>query len=183
MKIQTEKLFEYKDIIYKSISVILRVKQKKIKVQEITFDDSDSHFINAYLDLENEFGMDIVNQFPQEVKDNLLSINFVLKGMDFEQNKSAVVNEVLTKLYSSIELLLRKKINNLPEKSSLGHIHNILVDSKSLPENDLKLINEVKELRGHGNLNLEEVLAIKEKDLKELKNSCFLFIRKLYEEV
>lgn len=183
LKIQTEKLFEYKDIIYKSISVILRVKQKKIKVQEITIDDSDSHFINAYLDLENEFGMDIVNQFPQEVKDNLLSINFVLNGMDFEQNKSAVVNEVLTRLYSSIELLLRKKINNLSEKSSLGYIYNILVDKKYLSENDLKLIHDLKELRGHGNLSLEDISHIKEKALRELKNSSFLFIRKLYEKV
>ena len=127
--------------------------------------------------------MDIVNQFPQEVKDNLLSINFALNGMDFEQNKSAVVNEVLTKLYSSIELLLRKKINNLPEKSSLGYIYNILVDKKSLSENDLKLIHDLKELRGHGNLSLEDISHIKEKALRELKNSSFLFIRKLYEEV
>ena len=79
--------------------------------------------------------------------------------------------------------MLRKKINNLPEKSSLGYIYNILVDKKSLPENDLKLINDLKELRGHGNLRLEEVLAIKEKELIELKNSCFLFIKRLYEKV
>lgn len=183
LKIQTEKLFEYKDIIYKSISIILRVKQKKIKVQETTIDDSDSHFTNAYLDLENEFGIDVVNQFPQELKDNLLSINFALNGMDFEQNKSAVVNEVLTRLYSSIELLLRKKINNLPEKSSLGYIYNILVDKKYLSENDLKLIHDLKELRGHGNLSLEDISHIKEKALRELKNSSFLFIRKLYEKV
>ncbi len=183
LKIQTEKLFEYKDIIYKSISIILRVKQKKIKVQETTINDSDSHFINACLDLENEFGIDVVNQFPQELQDNLLSINFALNGMDFEQNKSAVVNEVLTMLYSSIELLLRKKINNLPEKSSLGYIYNILVDKKSLSENDLELIHDLKELRGHGNLSLEDISHIKEKALRELKNSSFLFIRKLYEEV
>lgn len=183
LKIQTEKLFEYKDIIYKSISIILRVKQKKIKVQETTIDDSDSHFINAYLDLENEFGIDVVNQFPQELKDNLLSINFALNGMDFKQNKSAVVNEVLTRLYSSIELLLRKKINHLPEKSSLGYIYNILVDKKYLSENDLKLIHDLKELRGHGNLSLEDISHIKEKALRELKNSSFLFIRKLYEKV
>ena len=61
--------------------------------------------------------------------------------------------------------------------------YNILVEKNILSENDLKLVNDVKERRGHGNLSLEEVLAIKEKDLKELKNSCFLFIKKLYEEV
>ena len=183
LKIQTEKLFEYKDIIYKSLSIILRVKQRNIKHQNIMDNDSDVHSINAYLDLENEFGIDIVNQFPQELQDNLLSINFALNGMDFEQNMSAVVNEVLTKLYSSIELLLRKKINNLPEKTSLGYIYNILVDRKSLSENDLKLINEVKKLRKHGNLSLEDISHIKEKALRELKNSSFLFIRKLYEEV
>ena len=183
LKIKTEELFEYKDIIYNSISIILKVKQKTIKEQDLIVDDTDSHSTNAYLDLENEFGIDVVNQFPQELEDNLVSINFALNGIDFEQNKSGVVNEVLTRLYSSIELLLRKKINNLPEKSSLGYIYNILVDKKSLPENDLKLINDLKELRGHGNLSLEEVLAIKEKELIELKNSCFLFIKRLYEKV
>ena len=52
--------------------------------------------------------------------------------MDFEQNKITIVNEVLTKLYSSIELLLRKKINDLPKNVSLGYIYNILVDRKNL---------------------------------------------------
>lgn len=51
--------------------------------------------------------------------------HFNLNGMDFEQNKSAVVNEVLTRLYSSMELLLKKKINDLPKNVSLGYIYNI----------------------------------------------------------
>jgi len=183
LKIQMEKLFEYKEIIYNSISIILKVKQKNIEDRDVFVDDSDSHFTNAYLDLENEFGVDVFSQFPQEIKDNLLSINFALNSMDFKQNQVVIINEVLTKLYSSIELLLRTKISALPEKSSLGHIYNILVDRKSLSKDDLELIHRVKELRGHGSLNLEEVLEIKEKNLKELKNSCFLFIKKLYEEV
>ncbi|WP_418186559.1 hypothetical protein [Aliarcobacter lanthieri] len=181
LKIKTEELFEYKDIIYNSISIILKVKQKTIKEQELIVDDTDSHSTNAYLDLENEFGIDVVNQFPQELEDNLLSINFALNGIDFEQNKSTVVTEVLTKLYSSIELLLRKKIVDLPEKSSLGYIYTILEDKKNLPEADLKLINEVIELRAHGNLRLEDISKIKEKELIELKDKSFLFIKKLYE--
>lgn len=109
MEVNPENLFEYKEIIYKSISVILRVKQKSINTQGVTIDDTDSHLGNAHLDLENEFGIDVVKLFPQEIKDNLEWINFNLNGMDFEQNKITIVNEVLTKLYSSIELLLRKK--------------------------------------------------------------------------
>ena len=183
-KIQMEKLFKYKEIIFNTVSIILKVKQKNIQQQNIIDDDSDSHFINAYLDLENEFGIDVFSQFPQEVKDNLLSINFALNSMDFKQNQVAVVNEVLTKLYSSIELLLRKKIHDLPEKSSLGHIYNIVVGRKSLSKDDLGLIYQVKELRGHGSLSLKEILEldIDEKNLKGLKNSCFLLIKKLYEE-
>jgi len=183
-KIQMEKLFEYKEIIYNSISIILKVKQKNIEQQNVIDDDSDSHFTNAHLDLENEFGIDVFSQFPQEVKDNLLLINFTLNSMDFKQNQVVIVNEVLTKLYSSIELLLRIKISNLPEKSSLGHIYNILVDRKSLSKDDLELIYRVKELRGHGSLSLKEILEldIDEENLKGLKNSCFLFIKKLYEE-
>jgi len=183
LKIQIEKLFEYKEIIYNSISIILKVKQKNIKQKDMINDDSDSHFTNAYLDLEKEFGVDIFSQFSQEIKDNLLSINFTLNSIDFKQNQVVIVNEVLTKLYSSIELLLRKKISGLPEKSSLGYIYNIIVDETHLSKNDLELIYRVKELRGHGSLNLEEALEIKEENLKELTNSCFLFIKKLYEEV
>ena len=160
LEVNPENLFEYKEIIYKSISVILRVKQKSINTQGVTIDDTDSHLGNAHLDLENEFGIDVVKQFPQELKDNLEWINFNLNGMDFEQNKSAVVNEVLTKLYSSIELLLRKKINDLPKNVSLGYIYNILVDRKNLSKNDLGLIEEVIKLRGHGNLSLEDVFHI-----------------------
>jgi len=185
LKIQTEKLFEYKNIIYNCISIILKIKQKNIEQQNMIVDDSDSHFMNAYLDLENEFGVDVFSQFPQEIEDNLLSINFALNGMDFKQNQVAVTNEVLIRLYSSIELLLRRKISDLAEKSSLGHIYNIVVDRKSLSKDDLELINRVKELRGHGSLSLKEILEleIEEENLKELKNSCFLFIKKLYEEV
>jgi hypothetical protein len=165
--------------------VILKVNQKNIEQQDMIIDDSDSHFTNAYLDLENEFGIDVFNQFPQEIKDNLLFINFTFNSMDFKQNQVVFVNEVLTKLYSSIELLLRKKISDLPERSSLGYIYNIVVDRKSLSKDDLELINRVKELRGHGSLSLKEILelGIKEENLNELKNSCFKFIKKLYEEV
>jgi hypothetical protein len=185
LKIQIEKLFEYKEIIYNTVSIILKVKQKNVEDQEIFVDDSASHLTNAYLDLENEFGIDLFSQFPQEIKDNLEFINFALYSNDFKENKFTIVNEVLTKLYSSIELLLRKKISDLPEKSSLGHIYNIVVDRKSLSKDDLELIYRVKELRGHGSLSLKEILelGIKEENLKELKNSCFLFIKKLYEEV
>jgi hypothetical protein len=184
-KIQIEKLFEYKEIIYSSISILLKVKQKNIYQQNMIIDDSDSHFNNAYLDLEDEFGIDIVNQFPQEIKDNLFFINFTLNSMDFKQNQVAVVNEVLTKLYSSIELLLRQKVNGLSEKSTLGHIYNIIVDKKFLSKENLELIIKVKELREHGSLSLKEILAleIEEENLKELKNSCFLLIKKLYQEV
>ena len=183
LEVNPENLFEYKEIIYKSISVILRVKQKSINTQGVTIDDTDSHLGNAHLDLENEFGIDVVKLFPQEIKDNLEWINFNLNGMDFEQNKITIVNEVLTKLYSSIELLLRKKINDLPKNVSLGYIYNILVDRKNLSKNDLGLIEEVIKLRGHGNLSLEDVFHIEEKDLKDLKNRTFLFIQKLYKEV
>ena len=184
LKIQKEKLFEYKDIIYNCVSIILKVKQRDIKQQDMIFDDSDSHFTNAYLDLENEFGIDIFSQFPQEVKDNLEFINFVLYSNDFKANQYTVVNDVLIKLYSSIELLLRNKISGLPEKSSLGYIYNILVDKKSLSKDNLELIYRVKELRGHGSLSLKEILEldIDEENLKGLKNSCFLLIKKLYEE-
>jgi len=66
----------------------------------------------------------------------------------------------------------------------LGHIYNILVDRKSLSKDDLEMIYRIKELRGHGSLSLKEILEldIDEENLKGLKNSCFLFIKKLYEE-
>ncbi len=176
-------IFIYKDIIYDVISIVLKIKRKSIVHQDIAFDDSDSHQINAYLDLETEFGLDVVKQLPQEVKDNLLTINFALNGMDFKQNQLTVVNEVLTSLYSSVELLLRIKISDLPKKSSLGHIYNVIKNKNSMSKNDLELISKVIKLRAHGSLALKEVSSIEEKDLRDLSNGCFLFIKKLYEGV
>ena len=185
LDIQMEKLFEYKEIIYNSISILLKVKQKGAgNQQESMDDDSDSHYRNAYLDLENEFGIDVFSQFPQELKDKLTEINYYFQSLDFNTNQYNIVKYVLNNLYSSLELLLRKRINNLPEKASLGYIYNVLKDNQDgqISKDDLELINKIIKLRGHGNPTVEETSAIKENDLKGLKNSCSLLIKKLYEE-
>jgi len=100
-KIEIDKLFKYKDIIYDIISLILKVKQKNDKENGLMVEESDSYFNNAYLDLENELSIDTIKQLPQEVKDNLIHINFILGGMDFKKNQFSIVKDTLNNLYSS----------------------------------------------------------------------------------
>ncbi len=182
-RIDENLLFEYKDMIYNVISIALKVKQKDTKKTSIN-DDNDIYQANAYLDLEKEFGLDIINQLPQEVKDNLVEINYWLNEMEFESNKNNIVTTVLNNIYSSLELLFRKRIDKFPNKSSLGYINNYLKNSQSMDKNDLKLIQEIISKRGHGTQkSVEELATFTETELKNLKVKSFKYIQKLMEEV
>lgn len=110
-KIDEKELLEYKDMIYKMLSIILRVKQKVINNSEFVSDES--HRYNAYIAIENELGIDIMNKLPQEIKDNLETINFYLYENDFEINKYQIVENVINLLYSCLEFIIKKLINTL----------------------------------------------------------------------
>lgn len=182
-KIDDDLLFEYKDMIYKVISIILKVAQKDIE-QTSMDNDNEIYQNHAYLDLENEFSMDVMNQLPQEVKDNLIEVNYWLNEMEFESNKNNIVTTVLNNIYSSLELLFRKRIDKLPEKASLGYIYNYIENDKSMDTNDIKLIKEIVSKRGHGKQKtIEEISNIAEKELKNLKDSSFKYIEKLAGEI
>jgi len=181
-KIDDDLLFEYKEMIYKVISIILSVEQKDIEQTSMDNDD-DIYQNHAYLDLEDEFSMDVMNQLPQEVIDNLTEINYWLNEMDFESNKNNIVTTVLNNIYSSLELLFRKKIDKLPEKVSLGYISNYIEQNESIDIDDIKLVKEIVLKRGHGKQKtIEEISNISEKELINLKNSSFKLIKKLMEE-
>jgi len=180
-KIDGDLLFEYKDMIYKVISIILKVEQKDIN-QTSMDNDNDIYQNHAYLDLDDEFSIDIINKLPQEVKDNLIEINYWVNGMEFNSNKNNIVNIVLNNIYSSFELLFRKQLDNLPKKASLGYIYNCLKDDENMDSNDIKLVKEIVSRRGHGTQSIEDVLKITEKELKILKDRSFNYIKKLMEE-
>lgn len=177
-RIAIDKLFEYKDIIYDVISIVLHIEFKTVKNNAIDNDDA-IHMNNAYLDLEEEFNIDIMDQFPQEIKDNLTELNYFI-NMDFEQNKRNIIEKVINNLYSSFELILRKKINDLPDKSSLGYIANCL-DKIKHTDDEEKLIKKIVKLRGHGSPSLEDVDKIVRQELIELKNQSFMYIKQLME--
>jgi hypothetical protein len=178
-KIEIDKLFKYKDIIYDIISLILKVKQKNDKENGLMVEESDSYFNNAYLDLENELSIDTIKQLPQEVKDNLIHINFILGGMDFKKNQFSIVKDTLNNLYSSLESILKLKMENIPENVSLNYIYNQIESKDKLSKDDLELISKVIELRGHGNPTLKDTTKITDDGLKQLKIGCFKFIKKI----
>ena len=110
--VNENKLKEYRSVIYKILSIILKINQKKVLNKEIDNDDN-IHIQNAYIDLEEDINMDVMNKLPQEVKDNLTSINFYLNSVEFDTNKFNVVKEVINSLYSTFEFILKKVINTL----------------------------------------------------------------------
>jgi len=112
-KVNKEDLIKYKNLIYKIISIILKVKQKVITQDEIDNDDDNTYTQNAYIALEEEVNMDAMNKLPDEVKDNLTSINFYLNSVDFDTNRFNVVKEVINNLYSSFEFIVKQIINTL----------------------------------------------------------------------
>lgn len=178
-KIDIDKLFEYKKIIYSIVSIALYVKPKSIQENYLDNDD-DINLNNAYLDLEDEFNIDVINQLSQEVKNNLTDLNYFIH-MDFNTNKRNIVEKVANNLYSSFESILRKKMINLPEKSSLGYIANRLDELKGTTD-DEKLIKKIVKLRSHGSPSLEDVAKITKQELIDLKNESFKYIKKLMED-
>lgn len=180
-KIKKEKLLEYKDVAYRIILIILKIKLKDIEQKNVET-DNDSYLTNAYIDLENEFNIDILNQLPQEVKDNLVFINYCINELDFKESQYNIVKEVLNNLYSSFELILRKKIKDLPPKVSLGYLANRLEEVQNLNDMGKKLIKEIVLLRGHGSPSNEDILKMNKEKLVGLKEESYKLIKKLIGE-
>jgi len=107
-KLDEKVLEKYRDEIYMVISMLLRIKQKKTD-NEVSHDD-DLYFQNSYIDLEEELSIDILKKLPQEIQDNLVSVNYYLNELDFEDNKFAVVKESVNLLSSTFEYFFRDLI-------------------------------------------------------------------------
>jgi len=111
-KVNEDALKEYRSVVYKTLSIILKIKQKTVLDKEIDNDDN-IRMQNAYIDLEEDINMDVMYKLPQEVKDNLISVNFYLNSVEFETNKFNIVKGVINSLYSTFEFILRQIINTL----------------------------------------------------------------------
>jgi len=124
-KIKIKKLNEYTKTIYDVVSIILKIKRKSTD-KNINNDNDYSNINNAYLDLEKEFNIDVMNKLPDELKNNLVEINYYLNEIEFITNKFTVVKEVINNLYSSFEFIIRKiiytsisTIETIPTKDEL----------------------------------------------------------------
>lgn len=111
-QVNEDDLKKYRKIIYDILTIVLKIKQKIVSQNDMGNDDN-IHMQNAYIDLEKEIKIDVVDKLPEEVKDNLISINFYLNSVEFDTNKFNVVKEVINSLYSTFEFILKKVINIL----------------------------------------------------------------------
>lgn len=111
--IDEKELLGYKDLVYDSISIILKINQKSVDNKEINNDNMN--YVNAYIDLEEELPIDIISKLPQDIKDSLVSINYYISdNNDFEINKYNTVKEVINLIYSIFEFIIKKLVNSLP---------------------------------------------------------------------
>lgn len=112
-KIDENKLKQYKNLVYDIISIALKVKQTTSKIDNLN--DDIGYMQNAYIKLESELSIETISKLPQEIKDNLVSINYYLsEENDFDINRYNTVKEVINTIYSTFEFLLKKQINNIP---------------------------------------------------------------------
>lgn len=171
-KINEKDLIKYKNIIYDLISIILKINQTKQEVE--TFNDDSSYVRNAYIKVESELSFETISKLPQEIKDNLVLINFYLsEENDFNTNKYNTVKEVINTMYSTFEYILKIFVNNIPldetkqilnKKVILNKIQssNILIP-KSLTEVREKILNQALENKG-GSLGAYMLLYLYFKD-------------------
>jgi len=113
-KIRDKDIQSYVETIYSTISLILKVKQKK--AQNNIEDDDDIYFQNSFVDLEKDLSIEVIKKLPQEIKDNLVSVNYYLNELDFESNKYNIVKETINQLYSSFEYILKNIVTTFYSK-------------------------------------------------------------------
>lgn len=114
-KINEYKLIKYKSIVYDIISIVLKVNQTTNEIEYIN--DDIGYIQNAYIRLESELSIETMSKLPQEIKDNLVSINFYLsEENDFDTNKYNTVKEVINIIYSTFEFILKKLVNTIPSE-------------------------------------------------------------------
>lgn len=181
-KINEKDLIKYKNIIYDLISIILRIKQTKQEAE--TFNDDSSYIRNAYIKVESELSIETISKLPQEIKDNLVLINFYLsEENDFNTNRYNIVKEVINSMYSTFEYILKIFIKNIPldEKKQIVNKEvilnkiqscNILIP-KSLTEVREKILNQAVENKG-GSLGAYMLLYLYFKDTIDDKFISFI---------
>ena len=105
-KIEKEGLERFRSDLYPILSIALHVN--RISVQNDEFETGEYDTDNAWIALEKEIPIDIINRLPTEVIDHLTIINFYLGQMDFESNKYNVVKDVTNLMYSIFEKVIKE---------------------------------------------------------------------------
>lgn len=106
--IEKEGLERFRKDLYPIVSAALHVKQTAVQNDEYETEEYDTD--NAWITLEEEIPVDIMNILPMEVKNHLTTINSCLFEMDFESNKYNVVKDVTNLLYSIFEKVIKEML-------------------------------------------------------------------------
>lgn len=151
-KIEQQDIESFIDIVYTTISLILKVKQKNIE-NVIEENDDDIYFQNSFIDLEKELSIDVIRELPQEIKDNLISVNYYINELDFENNKYNIVKETVNQLYSSFEYIFKNIVTTLYSNTK-----------------DIKTKNEIIEKIDEKNLKIS-LLSVSPPNIKNAQSS------------
>ena len=135
-KIEQQDIESFIDIVYTTISLILKVKQKNIE-NVIEENDDDIYFQNSFIDLGKELSIDVIKKLPQEIKDNLISVNYYINELDFEDNKYNIVKETVNQLYSSFEYIFKNIVTTLYSNTKDIKTKNEIIEK--IDEKNLKI--------------------------------------------
>jgi hypothetical protein len=113
-KIDIQDILKYKELLYKSIEIILKVSYQNIFFTEEEDETYDDIYINnAQIDLIEDLPIDTMNKLSQNLRDNLSSINFYLNYDNFNTNIYMSVTETCNQLSATFEQIIRNIINTL----------------------------------------------------------------------
>ena len=135
-KIEQQDIESFIDIVYTTISLILKVKQKNIE-NVIEENDDDIYFQNSFIDLGKELSIDVIKKLPQEIKYNLISVNYYINELDFEDNKYNIVKETVNQLYSSFEYIFKNIVTTLYSNTKDIKTKNEIIEK--IDEKNLKI--------------------------------------------
>ncbi len=189
------------DFIHKSygiISLILRIRQKAIKKDDIKdediVDNEKELYFNAANDID-EYFLTIKNKIDNHLKEQIAQIKFIVDELPFSQDS---IKQAINEIYSTFEYIF-KDIEKIDKKKVFEKYSNLPIELQTVKINkslgtyylnyifhfgnrqDLtNFIVKIIKLRGHGNQNITHFSVSKE-ELKDIKSKTFEYIKHIME--
>lgn len=206
------KTMEIKELVYLALSIILKVKQKKVNLSEQEYDNA--YYENAFIFVEKDFYPHKISNLPSQLQATLIdlwaikesefdlnivaqSINYVYKIFEIliqnileyelqdndNPSPQEIKEQVLTK-YKISDVLNTVNPNSLIQafknKGTLGAYVLILLYYKNdFKDDDIRLLEKIIELRGHGNQELSTFQAITKEDFELFIDNTKILMKKL----